>query len=117
MKKEKSLKKHTRYVLEFKDEVQMWKLLFLYRDLLVPYSWDHILYVRKREGKNMNERDRMSNWMRFGIRLDHWKEDYYGDGVRVDVLMYAEDFMLIKNQFSHERLCAKTMKWVYKGEL
>ena len=105
---EKKKQNQTNYNLKFKDEAQLFKFLFLYKDLLVPYSEWHI----KECGSG-------SKWMRFGLRyptVDRYKY-FYKDGIVATVLMYPNDFKNISNQFRKERLCYGVSVWVFEREL
>ena len=108
---EKKKQNQTNYNLKFKDEAQLFKFLFLYKDLLVPYSECRI--------KEIGYNTLKSRWMRFGVRyptVDRYKY-FIKDGIVATVLMYPDDFRNICNQFRKERLCPAVSVWVFDREL
>lgn len=104
------------YFLEFKDEEQMWKFLFLYKDLLVPYSEQTIREAKSFEDRHKDElflyHKRLGNyqWLRFGIDLRMWSDN--DEEIIVKVLMRPEDFNNIKGMFKKEVLRRGTSKYV-----
>ena len=104
------------YLLEFEDKEQMWKWLFLYKDLLVPYSEQTIRDAKRFEDKNKDilfmyhRRIGDWKWLQFGIDLRRFTDNEEETIIRV--LMRPEDFNNIKNMFKKESLRRNVTKYV-----
>lgn len=88
--------------LEFKNKEEMWKLLFMISDLLIPYS-DELISAYKRN-------DETVYWMKKGIKYGWWYDDNL-----VDILIKAEDFRRIEFLFRKEHLRKGKNKFVFRG--
>ena len=103
MKNEKMVRTANSKTLEFKSKEEMWKFLFLIKDLLVPYSDEMVRpYVRKDSERAF--------WMKQGIKINYWTSENL-----VDILISAEDFKKIESMFKKENLRRGKNKFIFVG--
>lgn len=111
------------YFLRFKDEAEAFKFLFLYKDLLVPYSEQTIHEAKRWEEKVLKSGDfeyprRWAlgdwKWLRFGIEFMRFKDE---EGFLLKANMHPEDFRIINGQFEKKSLRRNISEWKFKGEI
>lgn len=91
-------------LLQFKNEADMWKMLFEIKEFLVPYSEETISTYKKY--------DDVVYWMRRGIRTGYWNNGE--DKVYADILIRAEDFKKIEHLFKKESFRRGKSVWILK---
>ena len=91
------------YYVEFENEAAMWKFLFLYKDLLIPFNEDETRRVSKQYGNDIG------CLMRFGIHkyiYRNWGSYFNRDKNKVwaGLKMNSSDFNNIKGNFRKESI-------------
>lgn len=99
------------YYVEFDNKETMWKFLFLYKDLLIPFADEDVRRITKQYGEETGK------WMRFGIHIysNYTRLRFFnreGDGVLVGIKMNSSDFNNIKGNFRKERIERYKMLYV-----
>ena len=103
MKNEKMVRTANSKTLEFKSKEEMWKFLFLIKDLLVPYSDESV-------GPYVKENSEKAFWMKQGIKINYWADENL-----VDILIRYEDFKKIESMFKKENLRRGRNKFRFVG--